>query len=77
MVLLEVNAAVKVEVKKQEEEDKKQPTITPPTKPNNTATINGSSSIKIKKKNKGRHLYEKPNKSKPGKGPTMKKRMVF
>lgn len=77
VVLLEVNAQVKVEVAKQEEEDRNAPVITPVTEKPQPAEIKGSSSIKIKKKNKGRHLYEKPNKSKPGKGPTMKKRMVF
>lgn len=77
VVLLEINAKVQVQVAKQEEEDKKTPAIVPPTEKPNNAAISGSSSIKIKKKNKGRHLYEKPNKSKSGKGPTVKKRMVF
>jgi hypothetical protein len=39
--------------------------------------IKGSSTIKFKKKNKGRHLYKKPNKHKKGKGPQPKKRIVF
>ena len=75
VVLLEVNAVVKVEVEKQEIEAKNTPITT--SKEPTPAEINGSSSIKIKKKNKGRHLYQKPNKSRSGKGPTMKKRMVF
>ena len=77
VVLLEANAKVQVQVTKQEEEEKKQALITPPTTNNNTGTISGSSSIKIKSKNKGRHLYEKPNKKKKGKGPQLKKRIVF
>ncbi len=77
VVLLEANAKVQVQVAKQEEEDKKAPVVVPSTEKPNNATISGSSSIKIKKKNKGRHLYTKPNKSKPGKGPVAKKRMVF
>lgn len=77
VVLLETNAKVQVQVAKQEEEEKKQPIVTPPTTNTNSGVISGSSSIKIKKKNKGRHLYEKPNKKNKGKGPTMKKRMVF
>lgn len=35
------------------------------------------STIKFKRKKKTRHLYEKPNKHRPGKGPQPKKRIVF
>lgn len=77
VVLLETNAKVQEQVAQQEIEEKKPASITPPTQETNSGTISGSSSIKIKKKNKGRHLYEKPNKPNKGKGPTLKKRMVF
>jgi hypothetical protein len=41
------------------------------------AKTKGNPAIKIKRKNKTRHLYEKPNKHKKGKGPTLKKRIVL
>lgn len=73
--LLKANVEVKVEVAKQEE--KKNLIIVTPTETKEPVTQNGSSSIKLKKKNKGRTLYDKPNKPNKGKSPQVKKRMVF
>jgi len=75
--LLKANAEVKVEVAKQDEEEKNNPIIIIPTETREPVTQNGSSSIKLKKKNKGRHLSDKPNKTNKGKSPQVKKRMVF
>lgn len=66
VVLLEKNEEVKVEVAKQIEEEK-----------NNPSEINGSSSITIKGSNKGRYLYEVPNRTGKGKGARPKKHVVF
>lgn len=74
--LIQAKVEVDLEIKKQEEIEKNTIVNTPPADPKPTNQL-GSSSIKIKSKNKGRHLYTKPNKSKPGKGPQVKKRMVF
>lgn len=66
VVLLEKNEEVKVEIAKQIEEEKNSP-----------APISGSSSITIKGSNKGRYLYEVPNRTGRGKGARPKKHVVF
>ncbi len=74
-VMVDVQTDIKVETAKEEEKEKQILLANPDNK--NSGEINGSSSIKFKKNNKTRHLYEKPNKHKPGKGPQLKKRIVF
>lgn len=64
VVLLEEKEEVKEQLTIQVEEEKKAP-------------IKGSSTIKIKRTNKGRHLYEKPNKTGNGDGPRPRKHMVL
>ncbi len=76
-VLVEVKAEVKVEVDKREEQEKLNATIEVKEDPIAKGEIEGSPTIKFKKKNKGRYLYEKPNKHRKGKGPQLKKRIVF
>ena len=51
--------------------------VNPTLNKTSSSDIKGRSSIKIKRKNPTRHLYKKPNKYKKGKGPKVKKRMVF
>jgi hypothetical protein len=75
--LVKANVDVKIEIAQQEEAEKKAAALTPTTETKETPKFNGSSAIKIKNNNKGRHLYEKPNKPNKGKGPELKKRMVF
>jgi hypothetical protein len=75
VLLQEKKEEVIVQVAQQEEQEK-QAIIEVKEEPKQGA-INGSSTIKFKKKNKGRHLYQKPNKHKKGKGPQPKKRIVF
>jgi ribosomal protein S21 len=40
-------------------------------------SIRKSSTVNFEDRNKKRHLYDKPNKKNKGKGPQLKKRMVF
>lgn len=61
--LIKSKETVTIEIEKQEESK----TIEEPKE----------STIKFKRKKKTRHLYEKPNKHRPGKGPQPKKRIVF
>jgi hypothetical protein len=75
VLLQEKKKEVIVQVAQQEEQEK-QAIIEVKEEPKQGA-INGSSPIKFKKKNKGRHLYQKPNKHKKGKGSQPKKRIVF
>jgi hypothetical protein len=75
--LLKANVEVKVEVAKREEDEMKNLIIITSNKTKEPTTQKGSSSIKLKKKNKGRTLSNKANKPNKGKGPTVKKRMVF
>jgi len=72
-----INAANKKIEQQAKEKVLKAKAITPPPTSTTTGEIKGRSSIKIKRKNPTRHLYKKPNKYKKGKGPTVKKRMVF
>lgn len=64
VVLLEEKEEVKEQLAVQVIEEKKAP-------------IKGSSTIKIKSTNKGRHLYEKPNKTGKGKGARPMKHIVL
>jgi len=66
VVLLQKNEEVKEAIAKQAIEKEKNP-----------AKPTGSSSIKIKRSNKGRHLYMRPDKTGNGKGARPKKHIVF
>ena len=75
VVLQEKKEEVIVQVAKQEAQEQK--AILEIKEEAKKDEIKGSSTIKFKRKNKGRHLYVKPNKYKKGKGPQPKKRIVF
>ncbi len=77
ILLLKTNAEVKVQLAVEANIEIKKTSITPPVETVKSGEIKGTSGIKIKKKNPTRHLYEKPNKPNKGKGPQLKKRMVF
>ena len=66
VVIAQENEKIKIETTHQIEADKKNP-----------AKPTGKPSITIKRSNKGRHLYEKPNKYKKGRGPNFKQKIVF
>jgi hypothetical protein len=66
VVITQKNEEIVIETAKQEEVEKKNP-----------AQPKGTGSIKIKRSNKGRHLYMRPDKTGNGKGARPKQHIVF